>query len=99
MVKKAAIAEQEDDLFENMPQGFPGRKSFVYLPTQREEFWRDEALQLRKCFIILGPIHTILIFLDIFVHDWNIFWLLTDILFAWFCYYNYMTLNKVTCFF
>ena len=79
-----------------MPQGFPGRRSFVYFPNEKLKVWRDEAKSLRKCFIFIGPLQVFLVLCDIFIYEFEIPILVMDMVMLWLCFYNYMTLNKIT---
>ena len=82
---------------EKFPKGAPGRKSFVYVPKQKKKFWRDEAINLRQVFYIMIPIHFLLLFVDFVVYNIEISILLADFFMIWLNFYNYMTLNKITC--
>ena len=83
---------------EKFPKGTPGRQSFVYVPTEKKKFWRKEALELRKVFKIMIPIHVFfLMIVDIYIYHWEIPIMITDFLMIWLNFINYMTLNKITC--
>lgn len=82
---------------EKFPKGAPGRKSFNYVPTTKKQFWRKEALDLRKVFQIMIPVHIVLIFVDIYVYHWELAIMIFDFFMIWLNFINYMTLNKITC--
>jgi len=85
----------KDDRFSMLPKGAPGRRSFVYIPTQKKLFWREEALSLRKSFVYLVIWHFIFLFTDFYVYDAEIMPIVFELVFIWLCFYNYMTLNKI----
>ena len=88
--------QQDQDAFAQkfMPEGTPGRKSFVAIPRQRKHFWRQEALHLRKIFPFTGLVHLCFIFSDIFVYG-DLLIILADSILLWLDFYNFMMLNKV----
>ena len=86
---------KDDDRFEKLPKGAPGRKSFKLIPDKKKNFWRPEALALRKCFIIMLPFHALFIVTDIFIYEVHVFAILMDSLLLWLDFFNYMTLNKI----
>ena len=95
--KDKSNIEDGDDRFEKLPQGVPGRKSFVVLPKMKKQFWRPEALALRQVLTFMIPLHAVcLLVFDIWAYDFEIFAMVFDCAFLWFSFYGYMTLNKVT---
>lgn len=78
-----------------MPQGAPGRKSFVYIPEEKKHFWREEALKLRQGHAVLACFHLVFILTDFFIYDIEISAIVFDVIFLWLNFYNYMTLNKI----
>ena len=79
-----------------LPRGAPGRSSFVALPKSKKVFWRPEAVNLRRCFIILMPIHFSLLFSDVLIYNIEIMAIVVDAILTWMSYLNFMTLNKIT---
>ena len=86
----------DDDKYEFLPQGTPGRKSFMYFPKQKKHFWRPEALALRKAFILALPFFALFIAVNLVFFQLEILALLFDLTFLWLSFYNYMTLHKIT---
>ena len=78
-----------------MPKGAPGRKSFKLIPDKKKNFWRPEAMALRKCFVIMLPVHAMFIVSDIFIYEVHVFAILVDSFLLWLDFFNYMTLNKI----
>lgn len=70
-------------------------KMAEFFPSEKRKFWRSEAVELRKCFTVLLPIHVLLVLSDVFVFNFEIAAVLFDLLFVWFSYYNYMLLKKL----
>ena len=64
------------------------------LPKEQKEFWRPEALKLRKMFPVTGVIHALFVIFDIAVYG-EILLILVDIGLVWLDFYNYMILNKI----
>ena len=77
-----------------MPQGTPGRKSFVAFPRNQKYFWRPEAVSLRKMFPVAATLHGLFILIDIFVYG-EILILIADVVLLWLDFYNFMLLNKI----
>ena len=92
----AKLNEANDDKFQKLPQGVPGRKSFKFIPDQKK-FWRPEALALRKMLMYMMPVHMfVLLIIDIFVYSFELFAIIMEVILLWLTFYGYMTLNKVT---
>lgn len=95
--KKAKSAgDKYNRLDDVLPKGAPGRSSFIAFPGTQKHFWRDEAVSLRRCFIVLLPLHLGLIFSDVVVYNIEVMAIVMDTLLTWLCYLNFMTLNKIT---
>ena len=68
------------------------------MPKNKKEFWRPEALALRRQFIIMLPFEVfLLIYCDIYIYTFYILSIIFDSLLIWLCFFNYMTLNKFFC--
>ena len=52
-------------------------------------------MALRKCFVIMLPVHALFIVSDIFIYEVHIFAILMDSMLLWLDFFNYMTLNKI----
>lgn len=74
------------------------KPKFDAFPKKKKEFWRKEALDLRKCFVVLLPYHVLVLFLcDIYAYHFEVMSILADLGFIWLDYFNYMTLHKGYC--
>jgi len=82
---------------EILPPGTPGRPSFKVIPKKKKHFWRPEALKLRSLFTPFFTFHFAFFLGDIILYEVEVLPILYDLLLSWLCFYNYMTLNKVTC--
>jgi len=82
---------------EILPPGTPGRPSFKIIPKKKKHFWRPEALRLRSLFTPFFPFHFVFLIGDIFFYELEVLPIFYDVFLSWLCFFNYMTLNKVTC--
>ena len=65
-------------------------------PTKKKRFVREESLALRKCFLIMLPLHVFfLIALDLYVYDIEIMAIIAETMLVYLDYQNYMSLNKM----
>ena len=87
--------DEEDQLkLENLP--WSKQSNFSFCPRKRKEFWRPEAIELRKMFLIMLPGHLFLLaFCDFFVYQYAILGTIVDCVLTWLSFLNYMTLNKM----
>ena len=73
-------------------------KKFEFIPKEKKNFKRSEALKLRKVHGALILVHILLLFgADIFIFDWETSVMVADSILLWLNFYNYMTLNKISC--
>ena len=88
----SSIPASKDDKFAPVePQ-----KRFNLFPTKKKRFIREEALALRKCFMIMFPLHFIMLFVfDFYVYGIEFIAILVDFCLLYLDYLNYMSLNKM----
>lgn len=48
-------------------------------------------------FLIMGPVHFLFLFVDVFVYQYELMAIVGDVLFSYASFYNFMTLKKPTC--
>jgi hypothetical protein len=101
-LKKSGIEDKDDEFqlmddelkLENLP--WSKQSNFSFCPLKRKEFWRPEAAELRKMFLMMLPAHIfLLIFCDFCVYQYAVLGILVDLVFIWLSFLNYMTLNKM----
>jgi len=68
----------------------------VVVPTSKKQFWRPEALRLRKVHGWMIFVHlAFLLFIDNYFYGFELMTYIWDFILVWFNFYNYMTLNKL----
>ena len=96
--KESLLANSENEDQEIKVNAKDESFSFNPFPRKAKLFKRKESVALRQCFLVMFFSHILIICVcDIYAYSFEVISFVTDLVFLWADYYNYMTLDKPTC--